>query len=99
MRLFLLVSALLLGACSSGADTLCGQACEKLHGCGVHTVHITSEKLYSFGDDCSVVPCDKVSECIARCFDAASCGELTNVVLNGPFHSCLAACSGFFRVP
>ncbi len=99
MRAILLAATLLLGGCSSGADTICGQACEKLHGCGLHTIHITNDKLYSFGDDCSAVPCDKLSECIARCFHAAACGELQTVVLNGPFHSCLIACSGFFKVP
>ena len=99
MRSILLVTALLLGGCSS-ADTICGQACEKLHGCGLQTLHITNEKLYTFGDDCSAAPCDAaVSQCVAKCFDAASCGDLQNVVLNGPFHSCMISCSAFFKVP
>jgi len=79
----LLVAALTPAACGSEATSVCGQACERLHGCGLSAIHLTSVKMYTFGDDCSAAPCDGAAECIAQCFNAASGGELQTVVSGG----------------
>ena len=92
------IALLLLGGCGGGGSgTICSQACDKMHACGLDKIHITSVNAY---EPCTYAQqCDKTTDCISACFMSASCGDLQQVVLGGKFHSCLVVCNPYFRVP
>jgi hypothetical protein len=89
----------LLGGCGgSSGGSVCSQACEKMQGCGVQRIHITSVNSYGFGSDCADTPCDSVTTCVSRCILDAACTDLATLVPNGKLHQCLIACNSFFRI-
>ena len=96
----LALGLLLLSSCGSDSGSVCGQACNRLHGCGLSKIHIRAQiNEYVLGPDCGSITCDKQTECISGCFMQTSCGDMDPVVNGSPFHLCLIGCSSYFRSP
>jgi hypothetical protein len=96
--LLVALALLLLSSCSSDSGSVCAQACNRLHGCGLTKIHLRAQvNEYVLGPDCGSIGCDPITECVSRCFMQTECRDLDPVVTGSPFHLCLIGCSSYFR--